>query len=1002
MAAASAIDDVSRELTKLVNHQGIVVRHLQQHLSPKNQINVDQLLRAILQECDENRNDVENWGTPGEYTANVTESDGKQGEEGTEEPAGNLAKDFSAMSVAGEKNRDSTAAAASSDDNKATAQQIIPESTETKEQQPESTDDVLIAIEKFVLWMEETKRDDISLGVKVEGLRAPSKFSVAELIDVCTMTGYNESEMDFPNDEEKNKFYATEYQKLVLGHLREDVTTAKQNEDTETPIKEIHITEKIDKSVIILQPGIDDNIAATLCEFIDDKEKPFIMEVLKKEMDAYVNKAVNGHGRTFIPSLVTPVDKFDSESLFPPSGKTVAFVVGGESGCGKTWFSSLGIRNYVGEEGAYLLYLSMSQMAIDPSYLHPPEAITAIQRAIQTWRKAISWAAQKYYWSDRTQPITHNGDFIKKRLSIYFDHLHILNSERNEWAQQIFNRMIDSHKGSMFRKWKAGESQEPIDKLIIVIDEVGANLEFARGIIDSHRDYIAPKFGTDPENEHANKCAFVLSGAGLDIIQKEYATIGTDPNKYKLVWLKAPDVKAFSATYKNQLLDIDEAEAILEAGTLSSNMMSNTRVLMCGIQTIFDSEYLQEDISKHEYKTLLKTLFSLPEFMTKVFEKYVKLNGMRNMQPPQRREYFQCSFKYVLQQSIIEILKKGYKQCVWIDRLNIGRDVDCTRPKEGDRDLFSLGIATADITKMSTALLLFACRFQAHPVWESDGASLEVMVKYLVRRILEVAYKDDGARIEEYKLKQLWPNPQGDNNATETKKIVSNNNYLQDYRWVPTDEHDADFQSIAEIMRPPPTDTKSPEAKAVLISQRDGDNAQGPDMFVLERDANTKNFDLFLMQIKNYKKAPTIADAVSTLGAVTVRKKMNDNITGELKKVVEYNGDKDKFVELLNDIHDLNEKAIADKKASFVKTWNDVKRAFRVQDAITTIKETLQTKLREHGNPDATVTIKDRILVCRSKDELDAMRSVDGVCLWSKEYIEPTYGCMSRQDKKQK
>jgi len=195
---------------------------------------------------------------------------------------------------------------------------------------------------------------------------------------------------------------------------------------------------------------------------------------------------------------------------------------------------------------------------------------------------------------------------------------------RNRWAQGLFDTLIEDQAPYSFRKWLHGKSVDPVNKLIVVVDEAGHNLDFARGVIESHRLYIPTKFRTSRTKMLATQCTLVLSGSGLDSIEDEYDSIGTDPSKYIPVRLKPPNVKRFAEEYCNDELDRVEVEAILEEGTISSIMKTNTRLLMNGLKRILDIKELQW--KDEDYKSLLVMLFSSPEAMSLPVKWFMDLN----------------------------------------------------------------------------------------------------------------------------------------------------------------------------------------------------------------------------------------------------------------------------------------------------------------------------------------------------------------------------------------
>ena len=111
----------------------------------------------------------------------------------------------------------------------------------------------------------------------------------------------------------------------------------------------------------------------------------------------------------------------------------------------------------------------------------------------------------------------------------------------NERIGAIMNQDDDT------KKWWNSDARtkyNPVDKLVVVVDEVGKNPELARGLVSKVRDIYG-----DITSWKARNVLLVLVGSGLDFYirnvipdedTRQKITFGTDPFKSIIIRLKGP------------------------------------------------------------------------------------------------------------------------------------------------------------------------------------------------------------------------------------------------------------------------------------------------------------------------------------------------------------------------------------------------------------------------------------------------------------------------------
>mmetsp|Transcript_4700 Transcript_4700/g.13566 ORF Transcript_4700/g.13566 Transcript_4700/m.13566 type:complete len:693 (-) Transcript_4700:1285-3363(-) len=515
-----------------------------------------------------------------------------------------------------------------------------------EEKPAETMDDVLAAIEHFAKTITYSNNRSVELTVYLKK-KKNFMFSMDDPDDIIEQRKLENNSDPKVTDED----WAWQEQKKLLKDFYKAV--GKSN-----PIQEIHTHNKTtgQKETI---PGTDKTMAAKIRRFADEKITPIDLASLKRELEEHIKtnlfddqkiknplngppneSAVYEAPLNYINSLVQPHPTLTPNDFFKHNlDKTSVYVVGGESGCGKTWFCAKGIRQYWGLNDAYLLYLKMNHDD-KAAKSRPP---LSDNENVRLWRKTVS----DLLYKNRSLVKGHDQRILRALSSI-------LDLTSNEWAQGLFEGMIEAQAPQLFKNWLHGKSTKAIKKYIIVLDNVEHNLDFARFMIECHQRYIPRKFFHSRTKRLATDCNIMLVGAGLETVHsKWYNYIASYRMKCRLVKLLPPNVKEFSKAFDHKYLSAEEIEQMLKVGTMPSIIKTNTRMLMDGLKMFLDCPTFQLGDVGELYKPLLVKLFSTPEAMAVPFNQHMLLNGLNAMLPDERSKCLHRSWKHELQVRIL-------------------------------------------------------------------------------------------------------------------------------------------------------------------------------------------------------------------------------------------------------------------------------------------------------------------------------------------------------------
>jgi len=515
--------------------------------------------------------------------------------------------------------------------------------TKAEEAAAVSTDEIVNAIEYFSIVIQRENDDSVQLSVHfnedVDGL----EFETVKQQGNPTLSDSRRAEQRRDGMVQRLRSRLRQFDAMGIKNAIENIRIIDKPTGTFITIRgnyrnmAIKVREYADNNIVpvdldLLKRDMDDHIDRCMLE-----NQEVIMRSKEEENMSEIEKAsLNEH----VPNVVMPSTHFHySEFFCEDTQKTQAYLVGGEIGCGKTWFCAKGIRQYWGLNDAYLLYLKMNHDD-KAAKSRPP---LSDNENVRLWRKTVS----DLLYKNRSLVKGHDQRILRALSSI-------LDLTSNEWAQGLFEGMIEAQAPQLFKNWLHGKSTKAIKKYIIVLDNVEHNLDFARFMIECHQRYIPRKFFHSRTKRLATDCNIMLVGAGLETVHsKWYNYIASYRMKCRLVKLLPPNVKEFSKAFDHKYLSAEEIEQMLKVGTMPSIIKTNTRMLMDGLKMFLDCPTFQLGDVGELYKPLLVKLFSTPEAMAVPFNQHMLLNGLNAMLPDERSKCLHRSWKHELQVRIL-------------------------------------------------------------------------------------------------------------------------------------------------------------------------------------------------------------------------------------------------------------------------------------------------------------------------------------------------------------
>lgn len=570
----------------------------------------------------------------------------------------------------------------------------------------------------------------------------------------------------------------------------------------------------------------------------------------------------------------------DSIDFIADLTKGYAYVVSGESGAGKTWFAKKWLPHKF--KKASFIYHSLDDMdKIQFEKSKNPQLGKLCQDAMKYL---------KFHHDGDPQPVYEAISELSRRN----------NESRNKAAFSKFNDLVQKsfHGYNDLEEWwnKSWTStdansvtQEPLEQLIIVIDEMGKDTHLARGIVDEVRKIYTRIFN----HGVAKQPLIFLVGSGLDVFIEsdkldfhtrskgdyEYLVaneaFGTDPSKSTVVTLRGPDLE------NNTEIGGMSVEAI-KKGTYSRILATNTRMLTRGVIPVLTNSFHKISVRDEDIERRREELGSTNIVMDYAARIYIQLNCLKR---------FYDKGRYDLD----SILLKQFRVLCFAESTNIAKaykdenDVEypvlpqskmfTLYPSQDNLDFFMdyvqmlrFGLVASTITETSPALRYLACEGQTASMNAQDGFAFEIILRHHLVRRHKVMYglerKEKNAHKDylctQYDLVQAWP-----------PSVTRNNNDHKDLDAVQK-EVQARYESEASTDRPH-DDIKRILSLVehysnwdVVLRQTVG-NVQGANVMVLSKRKDTDTVSIDLYQGKHKRKVPGpkskfMKDAFASLG----------------------------------------------------------------------------------------------------------------------------------------
>ena len=557
-----------------------------------------------------------------------------------------------------------------------------------------------------------------------------------------------------------------------------------------------------------------------------DAIKGVLWELFKKNQDIELN------GMNWMRDLVIPEEKGMLASTFPVDlTKGNAKIITGESGSGKSWFAKHWLP-----------------------HKHPDASFIYHELTDEDAEKFGNFGAQSEHLAEAYKTVMRllmvNGNNATRVYSAVSELSRLNNKSRNEAAVELFEEIIQKtlHMNATASEWWE-RPRHTLEKLVIILDEMGKKPDFARAIVDQVRhisiDICRRKL--------AKNVMIVLVGSGLDYFIKEdgldsyleadpseriyYRHFGTDPMKSSVTILKGPDLEKQCEICNIPIKDI-------KRGTFSQVLATNTRMLMRGIVPILNSGFNTLRVDNLSSRRV--ELGSTNVVMDYAARVYIDLNGLARIHEKDRSDFE-------------TLLLRQFQLLVFKYRSACGQTVP---PNPASTTLFDvshrdyetvlkMGLITSNITGTSRALKYLACKGQTAPLFAQDGAAFELVLQHHLVRLCKAEYEEEDKAYycDRYELKQAWPPSPTKNEGLNTEEEVKteiNQRYSSEQT---VNRLASDVDEIASLV--------AGKANYDLVLRQTVGNAQGADVMVLRNRKQEKEATLDLYQAKHYKKFPS-------------------------------------------------------------------------------------------------------------------------------------------------
>lgn len=575
--------------------------------------------------------------------------------------------------------------------------------------------------------------------------------------------------------------------------------------------------------------------------------------------------------QNYITDLVSGLNTIAANSFCTDPAKSKAVVIAGESGSGKSWFAKyhLPIKH---PEANFIYYEIDQQDVVDGGW---EENSCTDEFLSQILKKCIQALVRRGF---QGSVLFHAVCELARRN----------NTPRNTRATNLLEKFIlKALATSEIAKewWESASldhpSRQTMDKLIIILDEVGKMPQVALGLVDEVRriSYGILNRGL------AKQVMMVLVGSGLDGYMDKHSpvfhvesnecvqelqalkTFGTDPSKSDLITLHGPGLCAMPKICEVPLEDITK-------GTYSRVLATNTRMLFHGVIPILKDEKLTEGVDNLSHRRV--QLGSTNINMDYAARKYITLNSLGTLWQKKR-----FVFEQLLGKQFLLLQQDEIASCHAAKFPAQKERIASLRGLVNESDYFEalrFGIIAADIKSTSPALRYLACKGATAPLCSQDGIAFKIVLQHHLARIAKVdhdltCHRKDPYICVPYSLGQAWPpaSTKADSHLQSQEDVeteLSN-------RYGSGDRKD-DISNIACLIEG--------HKEYDLVLTHSVTNVQGADVMVLRKTAEQRPVYLDLFQAKHYDTVPsasgkTMKVAFASLGVAYDKDSKTFNVT---------------------------------------------------------------------------------------------------------------------------
>ena len=505
-----------------------------------------------------------------------------------------------------------------------------------------------------------------------------------------------------------------------------------------------------------------------------------------------------------------------NQHLLNDSEKDRVLVVSGESGSGKTFFSAFGVH-----EGVPRLYVALRDE--DVVNFFDRQGTTKDKKNKKAWHKYLTRLLKDWEGKEGFEDQYMALQMARRKLR----------TERNEAAWEVVKEAIEKLNNQL-AEWFDGTLQtDPLEKFLLVVDEVGREPELAHGLVDGGlrklQDALVAK-------GIAKQVGLVLCGTSLDQLRTNSSKekyLGSDPSMSKVIIMKQTNLEKLENLLPCKKVEMQP----LTGGFFSKIYMTNIRIANRALLPFLGSIYAAHEADGEIRRATQKALCTEMNSMKFVPSIYCRLNGLRDVPEDKKSLLFRKSFAFFLKEGIKNFVGQHCTTSThfcWKYAKDSGKKSD---------EIFTRGIATKSPDQTSAALKFLAARGFVAPVRPSDGFSWEHVVSLHLHRLLECM----GLAVERIELKGAWP-PAGEG----------------DWLGELSNAHRVDVAAVAKVI-------KSKKGAVLTQSVSTAQSADVLALYPLPTSADSKckyeyEYIWELHQCKNRRKWPTPAESFPSLG----------------------------------------------------------------------------------------------------------------------------------------